>query len=89
MVDVWCRAFCGLIDALFDDLGQWILGVATEETPSVEPISSAKLFALLFPITVLAIITVCMGLGAMAAFEFSIERRSNYWIIEKRIGRRK
>ena len=31
MVDVWCRAICGLIDALFDDLdlGQSILGVAT------------------------------------------------------------
>ena len=42
-----------------------------EEAPSVEPISSAKLFALFFPITVLAIITICMGLGAMAVFEFS------------------
>lgn len=42
-----------------------------EEAPSVEPISSAKWFALLFPITVLAIITICMGLGAMTVFEFS------------------
>ena len=42
-----------------------------EEAPSVEPISSAKLFALFFPIKVLAIITICMGLGAMAVFEFS------------------
>ena len=42
-----------------------------EEASSVEPLSSAKLFALFFPITVLAIITICMGLGAMAVFEFS------------------
>ena len=42
-----------------------------EEAPPIEPISSAKLFALIFPITVLAIITICMGLGAMAVFEFS------------------
>ena len=42
-----------------------------EETPSIEPLSSAKWFALLFPIKVLAIITVCMGLGAIAVFEFS------------------
>ena len=42
-----------------------------EETPSIEPLSSAKWFALLFPITVLAIITICMGLGAMTVFEFS------------------
>lgn len=43
----------------------------SEEAPPVEPISSAKFFALIFPITVLAIITICMGLGAMAVFEFS------------------
>ena len=42
-----------------------------EEAPPIEPISSAKLFALIFPITVLAIITICMGLGAMTVFEFS------------------
>ena len=73
MADVWCGAFCGLIDALFDDQiwanGFW--APQPEETPSIEPLSSAKWFALLFPITVLAIITICMGLGAMTVFEFS------------------
>ena len=42
-----------------------------EEVPVVEPVSSAKRFALIFPIAVLAIITICMGLGAMFVFEFS------------------
>jgi multicomponent Na+:H+ antiporter subunit D len=42
-----------------------------EELQVVEPVSSAKRFALMLPIVVLAVITICMGLGAMFVFEFS------------------
>ena len=45
------------------------------EQNKIKPISNGRLFALLSPIIALALITICIGFGAMFVFDFA-ERAS-------------